>query len=375
MNIMKKTLGILCVGFLCFFTVIIDAKALTIESTPLPETVKRKNGYSFKHYSGDEAKSQIINVKSDDSTYQLYCSDATNVTINDGDTLKLGDKMPYGIAYILLNSYPTKNLISGVTASDIQEQATFCGQADEMMNVWITQSAIWAYQGTISYEKPVSPSLEFTNVGMADSSGGQSCDQIKYSGSDLTGYILWNSYVNNLVRSAKTVQDPSNTDLNVTVDNKWTHKDGVYTSSLISVAPSNDQVSYSEYEPFLTAPEGVKLYNENGTEVSGTVPAGTRLYVVVPDSVAASGPLIKLAFNTTVSFKQAYQYVDETSKHQPSVLVTTDTSSIAAGIETTLLPDTGFSMSSSIYFVGFIILLCGAGIIYVNIKPKKQTDE
>ena len=375
MNIMKKTLSILCVGFLCFFTVIIDAKALTIESTPLPETVKRKKGYSFKHDSGDEAKSQIINVKSDDNKYQLYCSDATNVTINDDDTLKLGDKMPYGIAYILLNSYPTKNLISGVTATDIKEQAKFCGEADEMMNVWITQSAIWAYQGTISYEKPVSPSLEFNNVSMKDSGEGQSCDQINYNGSQLTGYILWNSYVNNLVRSAKTVQDPSNTDLNVTVDNKWTHKDGVYTSSLISVAPSNDQVSYSEYEPFLTAPEGVKLYTENGTEVSGTVPAGTRLYVAVPDSVAASGPLIKLAFNTTVSFKQAYQYVDETSKHQPSVLVTTDTSSIAAGIETTLLPDTGFSMSSSIYFVGFIILLCGAGIIYVNIKPKKQTDE
>ena len=44
-------------------------------------------------------------------------------------------------------------------------------------------------------------------------------------------------------------------------------------------------------------------------------------------------------------------------------------------VELKITPDTASSLSKTIYYIGFIILLSGMGIIYANIRPRKQESE
>ena len=37
--------------------------------------------------------------------------------------------------------------------------------------------------------------------------------------------------------------------------------------------------------------------------------------------------------------------------------------------------DTALNISKSIYFIGFVILISGAGIIYANVRPRTKESE
>ena len=80
------------------------------------------------------------------------------------------------------------------------------------------------------------------------------------------------------------------------------------------------------------------------------------------------------------TYEAAYEYVDNSNQCngvacQSSVLVGPTTKNIAGALDFKIVPDTASSLSKTIYYIGFIILLSGAGIIYANIRPKKQESE
>ena len=284
--------------------------------------------------------------------------------------------MDYGIAYILMNSYPTKTLISGATATESAPQkGANCANANEMANIWITQSAIWGYQGVLSSDKLISNALKYDPTGQVNGF----CDTWSYNNTTLTGSTLWNGYVSGLISSAKAVKDPAESTLSVTGGDGWTKTDDGYKSSLISIAPSNSEAKFSAYTLTLEgAPDGVKVYTEAGEDITSkldNITAGTKVYVFVPSEQAKKGPKFTLKASTTITYNAAYKYVDKTTNYQPSVLVGPETKNIEGAISLNVIPDTASSISNSIYFVGVLILLCGAGIIYANVKPKKQTNE
>ena len=377
----KSKFLMMLLAALCTFGIVVDVNALQTTDTTLPETVNRVTGATFQHdqsYPNGDSTSRIIRSVGkvgEEEKYILYCSDFTNHNISN-ETLTKDTKMDYGIAYILMNSYPTKTLISGATATESAPQkGANCANANEMANIWITQSAIWGYQGVLSSDLLISNSLKYYPTDPVNGS----CDTWSYNNSTLTGSTLWNGYVSGLISSAKAVKDPADSTLSVTGGDGWTKTDDGYKSSLISVAPSSSEASYSAYSLTLEgAPDGVKVYTEAGEDITSkldNITAGTKVYVFVPSEQAKKGPKFTLKASTTITYNAAYKYVDKTTNYQPSVLVGPETKNIEGAISLNVIPDTASSISNSIYFVGVLILLCGAGIIYANVKPKKQTNE
>lgn len=377
----KSKFLMMLLAALCTFGIVVDVNALQTTDTTLPETVNRVTGATFQHdqsYPNGDSTSRIIRSVGkvgEEEKYILYCSDFTNHNISNA-TLTKDTKMNYGIAYILMNSYPTKTLISGATATESALQTgANCANANEMANIWITQSAIWGYQGVLSSDLLISNSLKYDPTGLINGF----CDTWSYNNSTLTGSTLWNGYVSGLISSAKAVKDPADSTLSVTGGDGWTKTDDGYKSSLISVAPSSSEASYSAYSLTLEgAPDGVKVYTEAGEDITSkldNITAGTKVYVFVPSEQAKKGPKFTLKASTTITYNAAYKYVDKTTNYQPSVLVGPETKNIEGAISLNVIPDTASSISNSIYFVGVLILLCGAGIIYANVKPKKQTNE
>lgn len=370
----KSKFFMMLLAALCTFGIVVDVNALQTTDTTLPETVNRVTGATFKHdqsYPNGDSTSRIIRSVGkvgEEEKYILYCSDFTNHSISNA-TLTKDTKMDYGIAYILMNSYPTKTLANGATAT---ATGTDCTNANEMVNIWITQSAIWGYQGVLSSDLLISNDLAYYPT--ADITGNF-CSMSE----NLKGSTLWNEYVSGLISSAKAVKDPADSTLSVTGGDGWTKTDDGYKSSLISVAPSSSEASYSAYSLTLEgAPDGVKVYTEAGEDITSkldNITAGTKVYVFVPSEQAKKGPKFTLKASTTITYNAAYKYVDKTTNHQPSVLVGPETKNIEGAISLNVIPDTASSISNSIYFVGVLILLCGAGIIYANVKPKKQTNE
>ena len=105
---MKKSRVLLCIiAFLCVFGMVFDVNAeaiagnLTTNADKLPDTVTREVGPSFTKDLNDTGSQVVLSTG---SGYVLYCSDRSNETISN-DTLTKAEKMDYGIAYILLNSY------------------------------------------------------------------------------------------------------------------------------------------------------------------------------------------------------------------------------------------------------------------------------
>lgn len=372
----KKKLLLVTTLALSIFSITIDAKALTTTTTELPDKVIRKTGYVFEKSVGDsEDSSRVYRTTDSTGKYLLYCSDETNKTVAD-DTLTKENRMEYGIAYILLNSHPTKSLISEVTSSDSMNKANYCANTgDEMINIWITQQAIWGFQGTTTKTSFTSKDLKYSSS--ATPTGEESsCDIIKYNGNVLTGQELWNNYIQALIDQAKSVQDPANATIAINSNGNWSKIDNGYKSDLISINSSNNEAKVTSYSLSVSGIQnGTKVYTESGNDITNSlanIEAGTKVFIVVPEEMAKSGPKIDVNVSANLTYEAAYKYVDLTTKHQPSVLVGPETKQVSAAISLTVVPDTASSISNSIYFVGFLILITGMGIIYANVKSKKE---
>ena len=112
------------------------------------------------------------------------------------------------------------------------------------------------------------------------------------------------------------------------------------------------------------------------------IDGNTKIYVVVDRSKIDSKKeyVFKLNAKAVAGYDAAYQYVDNIKQCnneacQPSVLVGPEVREMSNSVELKITPDTASSISNTIYYIGFIILLSGVGIIYANIRPRKQESE
>lgn len=385
-KIIKKAMFGLSLCTILGMNVDVYAGEYTVAST-LPDTVQREFSYKFQKdpetptavADPENASSVERNIARIDANnnYILYCSDMDNNVISDEVLTKSG-KLPYGIAYILKNSYPQKTLVTGITGTPATGSTTnICDKANDMANIWITQAAIWGFQGKVVNKVNdvpngmISNGLAYDNL-ITSGAANTACETMMQNGQIIVGSILWNNYVQGLIDGANSVKDPAESTLSVSVAGTWTKDGEGQRSGLITVEASSTEANYSSYSlSLVNAPNGTKVYSESGNEITdlSSIPAGTKLYVTVPK--IDKDTTITVKANTTITYDQAYQYVSTaTPPNQPSVLVGPESKEIAG--ETTLIPDTASSISTSIYFIGLIILLSGAGMIYANVKTKKQ---
>ena len=366
-----------------------NVNAATTYAETLPETVTR-NAMSSNYrimqpgFNITDGKTNaIIEFLSNDSNYLLYCSDRNNPNIDNAVTLTKGNQMDYKIAYVLTHGYNKQYLMED-GFSEVLEQGSSSGtetaqaRGKDMVNLWITQAAIWNLQNSFTSTELNNEPIRYTlsDIGYYRLTSGSG---------NLSSAKLW-QYVEALVDGANNSKDPSTATLSVTGDTNWTKSDNISKSGLITVASSNDLAKLATYSISLeNAPEGTKIYTEDGTDItdnSSDIAANKKIYITIDNSKIDKTKEYNFKINATgnIIYDAAYQYVDNSNQCngvacQPSVLVGPTTKNIAGALDFKIVPDTASSLSKTIYYIGFIILLSGVGIIYANIRPKKQESE
>ena len=386
----KNKLVVLAVAFVLVVGLkSVNVNAATTYAETLPETVTR-NAMSSNYrimqpgFNITDGKTNaIIEFLSNDSNYLLYCSDRNNPNIDNAVTLTKGNQMDYKIAYVLTHGYNKQYLMED-GFSEVLEQGSSSGtetaqaRGKDMVNLWITQAAIWNLQNSISSTELNNDPIRYTlsDIGYYRLTSGSG---------NLSSAKLW-QYVEALVDGANNSKDPSTATLSVTGDTNWTKSDNISKSGLITVASSNDLAKLATYSISLeNAPEGTKIYTEDGTDItdnSSDIAANKKIYITIDNSKIDKTKEYNFKINATgnIIYDAAYQYVDNSNQCngvacQPSVLVGPTTKNIAGALDFKIVPDTASSLSKTIYYIGFIILLSGVGIIYANIRPKKQESE
>ena len=386
----KNKLVVLAVAFvLAVGLKSVNVNAATTYAETLPETVTR-NAMSSNYrimqpgFNITDGKTNaIIEFLSNDSNYLLYCSDRNNPNIDNAVTLTKGNQMDYKIAYVLTHGYNKQYLMED-GFSEVLEQGSSSGtetaqaRGKDMVNLWITQAAIWNLQNSFTSTELNNEPIRYTlsDIGYYRLTSGSG---------NLSSAKLW-QYVEALVDGANNSKDPSTATLSVTGDTNWTKSDNISKSGLITVASSNDLAKLATYSISLeNAPEGTKIYTEDGTDItdnSSDIAANKKIYITIDNSKIDKTKEYNFKINATgnIIYDAAYQYVDNSNQCngvacQPSVLVGPTTKNIAGALDFKIVPDTASSLSKTIYYIGFIILLSGAGIIYANIRPKKQESE
>ena len=363
--------------------------ATTIATDGLPDTIE-KGEVKYVFHEGvvtqDPNKSNVAFYAEDkDGKYQLYCSDRNNPNFKGSYTLVKGERLDYGLTQFLVkqDKYVSSLYEQKINSEGITESTTNSSTAVTLLNTWITQMGIWGYQGTFN------PNELGGNLSYKQSENDSYVYKI-LSGTEASTALLarntWDTYVDPEIKAAKELNAKSPYDATMTmkVDGEWTKIDGSdnVKSGLITVSLGNADVSTGSawanvYSlSFVNAPEGTKVYTEDGKEVTDlkSIPVSSKIYLVVPKSDKKEDYKFSVNASSTLTYDAAYQYVDKTTGHQPSILVGPESKDLSASIEMTLAPDTALSVSNSIYFLGFLILISGVFVIYANVKTKEVSE-
>ena len=360
--------------------------ATTIASNGLPDTITRGEvKYDFSKGVTNVTGKTNYPFYAEDSTgtYQLYCSDRNNGNFTGAYTLTKDKRLDYGFTHILVkqdsiytnDTYTRKFQNNQAPAA---ADSSFNAISKTMVNTWITQMAIWGYQGSIS-----SSELNDGLLAYKVFSGDRTLEYELFSDAAFTSVLsakaLWDTYVVSEINGAKELNAKSPYDATMTmkVDGDWTKINGTNSvkSGLISTSISSGNTgTYSL--TFDNAPQGTKVYTEDGKEVTDlkSIPVSSKIYLVVPKSDKKEDYKFSVNASSTLTYDAAYQYVDKVGGHQPSILVGPESKDLSASIEMTLAPDTALSVSNSIYFLGFLILISGVFVIYANVKTKEVSE-
>lgn len=293
----------------------------------------------------------------------------------------------YGVLYILANGYYDKN--SSITKELSVYDRTI-----------VTQLALWNYL----YDKNTTTSTAFKdfvdNFGIDTDKGVAAKDfhseiskkfpmtELNQEFTNPNGPKLYNNYIAKLVSNAKKAKEsdtlpsveayPESDDISLTSDKKYYQSSAIVTVS--NTNTKNFKVSIDD-----SSPKGTILVDESGVELKeGNHTVGEKFFVRVPvDSVGDNGATVNLSISA-VGFKYTANVyrVKQTGmpfsdNYQRIVGVDIENHEEKAGVSvkfdyTPEVPDTGMSTSQIIYFIGLVILVCGVGIVYANIKPKES---
>ncbi len=278
--------------------------------------------------------------------------------------VKLNDSVDLGIVYIITNAenYLTKNGINPNTTTN-----------GNLLLSWFTQVAIWKYQNINNF---ASVSISNNNIEKHIPRTGSYdifCDERTSATTISTNAsTLWN-LASNLTTEAKNL---SNVSLNLHYDGNFSiqEENNKVKTSLIYASANGPFSSYAL--DISKAPSGTKVYSESNTVITNlsNIPKNTKFYLEIPvENIENFTYDFNITATTTASDYKGYKYKLSTADNKV-VLVTHEPQQIHSAIEVkaTHVEDSASSIPKIIYIVGLFILLCGIGIVYVNMKPRKQ---
>lgn len=271
------------------------------------------------------------------------------------------------LAYIvgLSDSFYESNL-----ASTAVQQNSELAVTKQMEQSWLTQVAIWKYNST----KATSDNPDaFATWTIAD---GDSIieDRVNVSG-DYYYYskragTIWKK-ADELIAQAKTAAVQTSFQFSFAGSYELDEDAKTIKTGIITSPYANFGLDLSN------APEGTKVYDESGNELDSTNITTTKFYLVFPIENTEE---YSFDFNVSATTKNVggyvgYKYTSSAGNYQTMMLVTPK--SITGGIhfEGSHFDDTASMVSRSIYFVGFLILIAGVAMIYVNVRPRATKEQ
>lgn len=266
---------------------------------------------------------------------------------------KTAEEVDYPVVYIISHAI---DYYKQLDSTGVTEQ----NQKYEMS--WMTQIAIWIYQNADNFASinSITPNIFKETEGTVYSARANNLFEQALQ----------------LVTAAKSAANPaSDAKLNVNSSNEYSVDEDNKTvkTNVITV----DKTNIKSYKLDVSkAPSGTKVYSENGTEITdlGNITVD-KFYLVFPiDNVENYTYDFNLGISTdNYVYYKGYKYTN-TEGNQPLVIVAPDNKTLNASLNLkgSHVEDTASSIANSIYFVGFLILITGIGIIYANVKTKKE---
>lgn len=307
---------------------------------------------------------------------QVYCIDNRIDFIGNAHYQNGGKIDDYGLMYLIANGYPTKSVLKGKTTGDQVK--------DNYASTWVMQVAIWMYQYIVN-DVPISNGESLINPDATvdtlrvDTGSGSAEDAITIS---IAG-VDFRTLAYGLALEAQNNSNPNNLfKVEATGSSK---EDGDYFVS--GPVKINANGSLKNYTIKITSNiKDAQIIDGNGKAISSTdeLTADTKeVYVKVPKSSLSEGEtsvnlIANAVFNSLGAYKYAGTYDDNgTSKVAqpladvyPTTAELSSTATVKFKVEVDV-PDTGMTTAQTIYFIGLVVLLCGVGIVYANVKPKE----
>lgn len=272
-----------------------------------------------------------------------------------------------GFEYIIsmAPSYYNDTLAAAAVATAHETQ----DKIRELEMSWMTQAAIWQYQDdAFAATTALDPSIFEEGVQISTS------EEYIYS---TRAQELWNK--------AKELSSNAKKSVILKISDKMDFRfDGGYElnkdtklikTGLIQAPYTGIMVDLSK------APDGTKVYYENGSVVDTSKALEDSIFYL--EFPIENVDNYSFDFDISASYdkalnEKAYKYVvTDGSDYQPLVLLTATTKTVngAINFKGSHVDDTASVISKSIYFVGFLILIAGVGMIYINVKPKKAQEQ
>lgn len=292
----------------------------------------------------------------------------------------------YGILYILANGYYNKD--------------SFTKDLDNTERVVVTQLALWNYL----YDKDTNGNSSnfskfVSKYGIANGKATSDFHAEIYTDTNtlIEKYTnkIYNNYISKLVSAAKTAKAsdtmPSisisggDDNISLTADKKY-----YQSSAIVTVSSGNTKKFMVSVDD--SSPKGTILVDDKGDALNEKAEhdVGKEFFVRVPvDSVGDKGATVNLSLTaigykyTGKVYKPPCEKEDANGKcvkykaGQTVIGVNVEQPEIKEGAQVKFdyvpeVPNTGMNTSQIIYFIGLVILVCGVGIVYANIKPKES---
>lgn len=311
-------------------------------------------------------------ILEDGTRIPVFCIEY-NITFTPGvDYTKGPEITDQGLIYLMSQMYPNKSFVDENN-----------NEYDEMIQVWLTQSAIWSYLYQVGDEnnsKFVDWHDKVKNVNKLFI--GNNLDPVLTT----PGTTVYEKFgINKIIEQAKQyrttpfvhlIVNKASDTISITNDNKY------YQSDLVSVVGSTSSPLINKFESYSVtlknAPQGTILVDESGNvydDISNMSPT-SKFYVRVPvDKIKDDNKNIEINIRGNFKMYGADKYVSGSYQKVANVGIINRSEDKPLNIQldyTPDVPDTGMSTAQIIYFIGLIVLLSGVGILYVNTKPSKN---
>lgn len=360
----------------------------------LPDSFTGRNGTKFYMVVDGEIKTQppIVMHYADFSgkSISVFCLEQSNPFGNSQTYTKGNEITDMGLLYLLANLYPNKNLTA---SSELLDAGNL--NANHEMESWVSQAAIWYYlsknpvsgdrYNTLSAEKlsDIENACAITtsdSVISASNTMGFDCS----TNTIFETYKVGDKTIKQLIATALTKKGQTATTFTVNGGNALGKEEGDYFfSTEVTVTGSVADSSLGSFNGYKvtidsSAPNGTVIVDSTGkafTSAQMNNMTVNKFYIRVPKASIPEGSTKNIKINATGNFTTyTGNYYVTSSKAQEVTNVSLKTTSKDASTQfpVTRVPDTGISISQSVYLAGLLVLICGVGIIYINARGKAQ---